>query len=154
MLEKQDLQAIAELMKQQKTEIIGEMDNKLNSLEERIDGKLNSLEERIDGKLNSLEERMDNKLNSLEERMDNKLNSLEERMDGKLLQQKTEIINEVKVLIENEVTPKFNLLAEGQQAILEQLAPKSRLENLEDEVNLLKIVIKQMNEEINALKAG
>lgn len=143
MLEKQDLQAIAELMKQQKTEIIGEMDNKLNSLEERIDGKLNSLEERMDGKLNSLEERMDNKLNSLEE-----------RMDGKLLQQKTEIINEVKVLIENEVTPKFNLLAEGQQAILEQLAPKSRLENLEDEVNLLKIVIKQMNEEINALKAG
>ena len=69
-------------------------------------------------------------------------------------QQKTEIMNEVKVLIENEVTPKFNLLAEGQQAILEQLAPKSRLENLEDEVNLLKIVIKQMNEEINALKAG
>ena len=132
MLEKQDLQAIAELMKQQKTEIIGEMDNKLNGLEERIDGKLNSLEERMDGKLNSLEE----------------------RMDGKLLQQKTEIINEVKVLIENEVTPKFNLLAEGQQAILEQLAPKSRLENLEDEVNLLKIVIKQMNEEINALKAG
>ena len=72
-------------------------------------------------------------------------------------QQKTEIINEVKVLIENEVTPKFNLVVEGLQAVnekLDNLAPKSRLENLEDEVNLLKIVIKQMNEEINTLKAG
>ena len=93
-------------------------------------------------------------LQAIAELIDGKLNDLEERIDGKLAQQKTEIMNEVKVLIENEVTPKFNLLAEGQQAILEQLAPKSRLENLEDEVNLLKIVIKQMNEEINALKAG
>ena len=93
-------------------------------------------------------------LQAIAELIDGKLNDLEERIDGKLAQQKTEIMNEVKVLIENEVTPKFNLLAEGQQAILEQLAPKSRLENLEDEVNLLKIVIKQMNEEINTLKAG
>ena len=72
-------------------------------------------------------------------------------------QQKTEIMSEVKVLIENEVTPKFNLVVEGLQAVnekLDNLAPKSRLENLEDEVNLLKIVIKQMNEEINTLKAG
>ena len=93
-------------------------------------------------------------LQAIAELIDGKLNDLEERIDGKLAQQKTEIMNEVKVLNENEVTPKFNLLAEGQQAILEQLAPKSWLEKLEDEVNLLKIVIKQMNEEINALKAG
>ena len=114
MLEKQDLQAIADLI-----------DGKLNDLEERIDSKLCQQKTEIIGEV-----------------------------DKKLSRQKTEIINEVKVLIENEVTPKFNLLAEGQQAILEQLAPKSRLEDLEDEVKLLKIVIKQMNEEINALKAG
>ena len=63
-------------------------------------------------------------------------------------------INGVYTYLENRIEPQLKLLAEGQQAILEQLAPKSRLEDLEDEVKLLKIVIKQMNEEINALKAG
>lgn len=67
-------------------------------------------------------------------------------------QQKREIIHEVNVLIENEVTPKFNLLAEGQQTILDTLAPKSRVDELEDEVKFLKSIVRQMNEDIQKLK--
>lgn len=67
-------------------------------------------------------------------------------------QQKKDIIREVSVLIENEVTPKFNLLAEGQQTILETLAPKSRVDELEDEVKFLKSIVRQMNEDIQKLK--
>lgn len=36
-----------------------------------------------------------------------------------------EIAHLMNVIIENDVTPKFNLLAEGQQTILETLAPKA-----------------------------
>lgn len=59
------------------------------------------------------------------------------------------------VLIENEVTPKFNTLADGQAAILDKLddlVPKSRVEALEDDVALLKQIIRSMSQEISELK--
>ena len=63
-----------------------------------------------------------------------------------------EIAHLMNVIIENEVTPKFNLLADGQKTILETLAPKSRVEELEDEVKFLKSMIRQINEDVQRLK--
>lgn len=66
-----------------------------------------------------------------------------------------EISHLMTVLIENEVTPKFNTLADGQAAILDKLddlAPKSRVEALEDDVALLKQVIRSISQEISELK--
>ena len=48
--------------------------------------------------------------------------------------------------------PKFKLLFENQQAMLEQLAPKSRLEELEDEVAVLRTAVRQHSTEIAKLK--
>ena len=48
--------------------------------------------------------------------------------------------------------PKFKLLFENQQAMLEQLAPKSRLEELEDEVAVLRAAVRQHSTEIAKLK--
>ena len=48
--------------------------------------------------------------------------------------------------------PKFKLLFENQQATLEQLAPKSRLEELEDEVAVLRAAVRQHSTEIAKLK--
>lgn len=58
----------------------------------------------------------------------------------------------MNVIIENQIAPKFNTLAEGQQTLLEKLAPKSRVEELEDEVDFLKTVIKLHTREIEELK--
>ena len=73
-----------------------------------------------------------------------------------LNKQKQEILAEtmhnVKVLIENEVAPKFSLLAEGQQTILETLAPKSKVDDLEEEVKFLKVVVRQLGEDLQKLK--
>ena len=49
------------------------------------------------------------------------LEAISQLMDAKMAAQKKEIIREVGVLIENEVTPKFNLLAEGQEDILRRM---------------------------------
>lgn len=69
---------------------------------------------------------------------------------------KAEILDEtthrMKVLLNTEVQTKFNLLAEGQQDILNQLVPRSRVEELEDEVKFLKSVVRQINDEVQALK--
>ncbi len=40
-----------------------------------------------------------------------------------------------KVILESDIGPKINRLAEGQQLLLETLAPKNRVEELEDEVS-------------------
>ena len=70
--------------------------------------------------------------------------------------QKKEILRETaaatRVLIESSIMPKFDLLAEGQQTLLETLAPKSRVEELEEEVDFLKSIIKLHSEQIAELK--
>lgn len=78
------------------------------------------------------------------------------RMMDAMEAQKKEILRETasstRVLIESSIMPKFNLLAEGQQTLLETLAPKSRVEELEEEVGFLKSIIKLHSEQIAELK--
>ena len=78
------------------------------------------------------------------------------RMMDAMEAQKKEILQETaaatRVLIESSIMPKFNLLAEGQQTLLETLAPKSRVEALEEEVDFLKSIIKLHSEQIAELK--
>lgn len=78
------------------------------------------------------------------------------RMMDTMEAQKKEILQETaaatRVLIESSIMPKFNLLAEGQQTLLETLAPKSRVEDLEEEVDFLKSIIKLHSEQIAELK--
>ena len=58
----------------------------------------------------------------------------------------------MKLLLDTEVTAKFNLLAEGQQAILEKLVPMSRIEAVEADIAILKQAVRAMNQEIDELK--
>lgn len=77
------------------------------------------------------------------------------RMMDAMEAQKKEILQETaatRVLIESSIMPKFNLLAEGQQTLLKTLAPKSRVEELEKEVDFLKSIIKLHSEQIAELK--
>ena len=60
--------------------------------------------------------------------------------------------NRMKVMMESYFDPKFNLLYENQQIMMEQLAPRSRVDDLEDEVKFLKSVVRQMDDEIQKLK--
>lgn len=67
-------------------------------------------------------------------------------------QGRKDIAELMHVIVESEITPKFNLLVEGQQTLLETLAPKSRVEELEEEVDFLKSIIKLHSEQIAELK--
>ena len=80
------------------------------------------------------------------------LQAISEIMDSKLAAQKQEIMGEVQVLMESQFQPQFNLLAEGQQAILEKLVPRSRVDDLEDEVKFLKSMVRRMDDELQVLK--
>ena len=108
MLDKQDLQAIKELI-----------DTSIAASEERMTAK-------IDTSIAASEERMTAKIDASE--------------------------NRIMAYIETAVMPNFQLLAEGHQTLLETLAPKSRVDNLEDDVVFLKSVVKSLMQEVSELK--
>ena len=80
------------------------------------------------------------------------MQGMESRIDQKLARQRQDIMHDVKVLLDTEVTTRFNLLAEGQQAILDSITPKSEIEELRNEVSVLKLAIRTMNQDIAELK--
>ena len=84
------------------------------------------------------------------------MKGMESRIDQKLENSKQEILDEstrrMKLLLDTEVTTRFNLLAEGQQAIMDAITPKSEIEELRSEVSVLKLAIRTMNQEIAELK--
>lgn len=74
-------------------------------------------------------------------------------LDEKDLQAIDEIFaHRINVILESAIMPKFNLLAENQQTMMETLAPKSRVDELEEEVAFLRSVIRQHSREIEELK--
>ena len=74
-------------------------------------------------------------------------------LDEKDLQAIDEIFaHRLNVILESAIMPKFNLLAEGQQTLLETMAPKTKVEELEDEGQLLKAVLRSQSERIEAIE--
>lgn len=61
-------------------------------------------------------------------------------------------VTEIKLDIENRIDPQLQALAEGQKTILETVTPKSRVEQLAEEVDLLKTVIRSLSRDVAELK--
>lgn len=58
----------------------------------------------------------------------------------------------LNVMLESAIKPQFDLLAENQQIMLETLAAKERVEELEDELDVLRGAIRQHSADIASLK--
>ena len=132
-LERNDLQQLQELMM---------------ASEQRLFGRIEASEQRMSEKIEASEQRMSEKIEASEQRMSEKIESSEQRMSEKI----NEAENRMKVRMESYFDPNFNLLFENQQIMMEQLAPRSRVDELEDEVKFLKSIVRQMNDEIQQLK--
>ena len=61
-------------------------------------------------------------------------------------------VHDMQVIIKNTIMPSLKLLAEGQRTLLETMAPKTRVEELEDDMQLLKAVVRSQSERIDALE--
>ncbi|WP_298016720.1 hypothetical protein [uncultured Dysosmobacter sp.] len=71
---------------------------------------------------------------------------------SELLERQGDELRNINLTLENQVFPQLQALAEGQKTILETLAPKSRVEALEDEMAFMKSVIKALSQEVAELK--
>jgi archaellum component FlaC len=76
---------------------------------------------------------------------------MDKKLDAKLepIQQD---ISRLKVIFENDIAKQINLLIEGQADILGKLIPRSRIDEMEDELKFLKTIVRQMNEDLQMLK--
>ena len=90
------------------------------------------------------------KLDLILEKLENQQKTLENQQ--KTLENQQNEITKINLTLENRVFPALEALAEGQKTILETLAPKNRVEALEDEVAFLKQMIKTLASEVNNLK--
>ena len=75
---------------------------------------------------------------------------------GLLSQQKQEILDEstqrMKVLLDTEVTPKFNLLVENQSIMMEKLERLDDIEVMDTRITALEAMVKKLNRDVEKLK--
>lgn len=67
----------------------------------------------------------------------------------------TDLLTRIELTLENEITPSINALAEGQDLThqkLKELASRDEVDDLKAEVRLLRRVVAQHSQEIEALK--
>ena len=85
------------------------------------------------------------------------MQGMEARFDQKLAQQRKEIMHDVKVLLDTEVTSKLNLLAEGQDILKERLDTldevKELVEDTKSTVDVMYSVVSKHSIDIAKLNA-
>ena len=103
----------------------------------------------IDEKISASEQRMTANMQTAMAQQTAELRAEMDQREQRILEEGR---NNMLVLIESEITPKFNLLADGQQELRDMMIPRSRFEDLEEEVRFMKTIIRQMTEDIAKLK--
>ena len=143
MLEAQDLQAITQVMlqamEQQKRGIVQEIKGfvaeEIAASEQRMTQQITAM---VDEKIVASEQRMTQRITAM---VDEKIAAAEQR-----------ITKNSVAMMEAYFNPKFNLLAEGQQAIREKVEGLEELRTLSDRVDVLEVVVQTHSREIANLK--
>lgn len=91
-------------------------------------------------------------LQGMETRIDQKMGAMETRIDQKMEKQKQDIMHDVKILLDTEVTTRFNLLAEGQKVIMDAITPKNEIEQIRSEMDILKLAVRTLSQDLAELK--
>lgn len=86
------------------------------------------------------------------EAMRQMVEGLEDKMDKKLEAQKKELLNGVKVLMENTVQTQINLVGEDVQIIRERMPDSDELEAMEARLSAVEAVVKKHSKDIQDLK--
>lgn len=58
----------------------------------------------------------------------------------------------MNVILESAIMPKFNLLAENQKTMMETRIPEDDFEDLKEDVQMLRAIVRKHSQEIKELK--
>lgn len=106
----------------------------------------------FDKQFNRLFEGQQKIIEVLDTKLAKQKDEIMQAVDEKLTATEQRISKNTVMLMDAEFKPRFDLLAEGQKDILEKLVPRSRVDDLEEEVKFMKSIIRQMNDDLQKLK--
>ncbi|MBQ9374387.1 MAG: hypothetical protein IJU06_06240, partial [Oscillospiraceae bacterium] len=80
------------------------------------------------------------------------LKAIEQLISREIADLKAQMLtkDQMMTLIESEINPKLQTLAEGHELLLERMIPESRIEQLEAELLVQRMAIKNLNERLDA----
>ncbi len=134
MLEKQDLEAIDELIR-----------TRIEESEARTNKRFEAVDQRFE---------------EMQAQMDKRFEDMETRMDKRFEEMRGDIWKDVSVLMDAKFEKYFNLLAENQQVLQEKMDRllgerlPERVEKTEGDVQVLKVAVRHLNEDVGELKAA
>ena len=106
--------------------------------------------------LHAIQTMIDTSVTASEQRMSAKIDDVEQRMSAKIDTVSQDTMRGAAVLMEQYFDPKFNILSENIQLILEKLDAMSTLEprvrKLEEELPAVKAVVRANRQDIDKLK--
>ena len=111
-----------------------------------VDEKIAASEQRMTQRITAV---VDEKIAASEQRMTQRITAV---VDEKIAAAEQRITKNSVAMMEAYFNPKFNLLAEGQQAIREKVEALEDLRTLSDRVDVLEVVVQTHSREIANLK--
>ena len=144
LLDEKDLQAIAQLIAPLRADI-SEIKEDLKGVHEELAGihkRMDKMQTQMDG----MQTQMDG--------MQTQIDGIHKRMDGmqEELSEVHEIATKVAVTQEAVVIVHLGALADGHKHLADTLAPKSRVDALEEEVAFVKSALHIVSQDVNELK--
>ena len=137
----QRMDTFEETLEQGKAELIQASAHNMHSISE------NSVEKKLNLALESLQQQQ-----MKEFATKSSVDELARRVQEECRNAHIGAVHDMQVILENTVMKQLKLLAEGQQTLLETLAPRSKVEDLEEDVAMLKQVVRMMSQDIAELK--
>lgn len=139
----QRMDTFEETLEQGKAELIQASAHNMHSISE------NSVEKKLNLALESLQQQQE-QMKEFATR--SSVDELARRVQEECRNAHIGAVHDMQVILENTVMKQLKLLAEGQQTLLETLAPRSKVEDLEEDVAMLKQVVRMMSQDIAELK--
>ena len=145
MLDSNDIQIISKLLEQSRNEMHAELEQSRNEM--RAELEKNRIETHAE--MTALLEK--NRIETRDE-MKKYREEMRAEMTELLRQNREETRNDMMAIIESEVNPKLQILAEGHEVLLEKINRLEKQDELTGRVVVLEEAVKKHNKELNALK--
>ena len=148
MLDANDIQVIRELLADERrhTEAM------LAEERRRSDERFKEEQKRSDERFAEERKHSDERFAEAQKRSDEKFAEAQKRSDEKFVRIQQQIHDDMMSVLESDVYPKLQLLAEGHEAILEKITPKSEIENMKADIVVLKEAVRHLSAKLNALQ--
>ena len=149
MLDSNDIQIISKLLEQSRNEMHAELEQSRNEMHAEMTALLEKNRIETHAEMTALLEK--NRIETRDE-MKKYREEMRAEMTELLRQNREETRNDMMAIIESEVNPKLQILAEGHEVLLEKINRLEKQDELTGRVVVLEEAVKKHNKELNALK--